>query len=427
MPIAPCLGYWMFTSVYYHIGLVRNPSLSWETYGLLFIYLVVIAVGFLVGIKGSPLASPIETRHPRTQLTMHIYLWASLIGHLLLVADKSSAGVNFSVVRNQTELLRDNFSTTTLTTYSVPLCGLLYPGLVKWFNSLGEKPNLFTASAALVVGNVSFVLVIAIFSGNRAIFLQMVLWLLFLYFHLLPGFSRSAAFLNTKLAALVARTRKAMVVAAIVFTGISVGYFVFISTYRISEEFLASQVGSAELRYNVAGVVNNPRTEMGVVMLSEYMTQQFVYMNTINESAAPVAWDFAPFAFWYLRQIDRLGFSTYDASVERYRGVLRQRGLSDYGWPSLFGHATLSLGWLGGPLVIGALAAALGACVKAYWHTRRESFLLFAFTLYSFFSYSYMAIPSDHYIAIGVIVAAIWWITERLESGQNNAYGLKRR
>jgi hypothetical protein len=217
-----------------------------------------------------------------------------------------------------------------------------------------------------------------------------------------------------------------MVVAAIIIGVISVSYFVFISTYRITEQFLVSQVGTAELRYNLAAVVDNPRTEMGVVMLSEYMTQQFTYMDRINESATPIAWDFAPFAFWHLRQFDRLGFSTFETSVERYRSVLRQRGLSDYGWPSLFGHTTLSLGWAGGPIVIGILAGVLGLCLRRYWSTRRESYLLMAFTLYSFFNYSYMAIPSDHYMGIGVIVAAIWWIFERLEISRLEAYVLRR-
>ncbi len=86
----------------------------------------------------------------------------------------------------------------------------------------------------------------------------------------------------------------------------------------------------------------------------------------------------------------------------------------------MFGHATLYYGWLGGPLLLGILAYAFGSLHKVFLATLSETSLLAVYAFFCFFSYSYMAIPSDHYLAGSVITLAAWKIKDLVLSSNKS-------
>jgi hypothetical protein len=403
--LLPFLSYWTFAFIYYHVGLQMTAPMPFGFYAYLATAFAAIVVGFRLA-KGSSRRRELNRAlavRPVGSIWLKIAVGCAAIGNGLLLIDKMRAGVSASVVIKSTEFLREAYQTSLLTTLAVPFCAATYPAIVLYVAALRRGARIDRFSHLAFGGMILSILLTAVSWGNRAAFLQLIFWTFFAIYYVFKGPLRSPS---------VDRLSRRIKLLLIPFTALTISYFVFISSFRISSDFLSSSASHLVLRYDTLNNVGSERVRGGILMLSSYVTGQFEFSEAIYRSAPVFTGDFTPFYLWYLRQLSRFGGKGFDQAMESSSGRLNQLGLSEYGWPSLFGHSILSFGTVGALQFLFILGASLGYACRKYERTLSTSALLFAFTLYCFLNYSYMAIPNDHNFAIAPIVALFMWIYE---------------
>lgn len=398
--IAPFLAYWLGTFVYYHVGLLVNPPISFTTYAFMAVCIMLFLLTFTVAL-GGPVSKVVPPLTPGAARWGRRFVYVSALGNILLLVDKIRSGITLNIFLQQTEFLRDDFLTTPLTTYSVPLAGLLYPALLYIF--VAAKSEVKIPRLVLVAGAVGFAALLATtaLSGNRGSFLHSIFWLLFFLYFVRPTLSglpiekRRVRFAKTTFAAICA---------------LAVVHIIFISAFRVSEAFLEMNASREELRYTFISKVASPRVEHGIVLLSSYASQQYDFINTILPSANIVGVDFDPFFLWYERQLSRVGLANHMDELSDYALRVSSMGLSEFGWPSLFGHLLLKLGVAGAIGFFISAGLALGWLASQYERTGMMWPLIGVFILYNFINHSYMSIVSDHNISIALIVMFLFRI-----------------
>ncbi len=396
-PVLPFVGYWVLAALYYHFGFVDTQEIPASTHVYVFICTSVLASSYWFTVRNATnRPAPSSKKRPSDEKILVAIIGISAIGNTLLMVDKLRAGVTASVVIQQTEFLRDDYATSTLTTVAVPLAGFLYPAIAGLF--LVARNNTPIPKWVLIPGliNLAALIVTTVLSGNRAHIAHFVLWLTFFVYY--AAQARGG---------IVQWRRKVASVAIIAAAAFALIYTILISSFRVSTDFLQTYTSRESMRYDVTRYIENPRIQYGVVLLSGYVTQQFQYIDAILEKEDKAGIDPLPFTIWFERQLGRIGIGDSEARIRDYVKRANDIGLSEYGWPSMFGHAAIYYGNFGAIMLMSIIGWGLGYFSKKFISEPALWSLSATLLLYSFINYSYMAIPADHNFAMGAIVIAI--------------------
>ena len=396
LPLLPFTAYWALTLLYYHIGFVVTPSLHVQTYLYIALGVFLCILGFRIQTRNERVmvrsSAPFLQRREKWVKGLLVIAFA---GNVLLLLDKIRAGVSLSVVVNETQFLRDDYGTSVLTTAAVPFAGFLYPAVAGFFLFAGSNQKISKTTALLGCATVGALLLTTVLSGNRAHILHFVFWMIFLL-----GFVTWRGLPGDRIAN---RRRIARLMLVIGMLG-ATAYTIFISSFRISTDFLQNYERGELLRYNAIESVSNQRVQGGLVLLSGYATQQYEFVDTIIKNAPFIRFDLSPFVLWHNRQLARIGITDHEETMRAYAIEIGGLGLSEFGWPSVFGHLMIYFGSMGGLIWMFIFGTLLGYFTKSYWRTGRLWALAASFQLYSFLNYSYMAVPADHNFAIGTLI-----------------------
>lgn len=390
VPILPFIGFWVVSFFSYNFGLTVHASISGVGLGLFLFYIAAFVIAYTVPVL-MPLSAKSEKKEvlPGRFMTICL-LYLVLLGHLIILGDKVRSGITLAAITQNAEGLRTEYGTTIWTTVGAALAGFLYPALIcamVTVRRLDKKKRVVWGGLYAVIG--SFLL-IAIVNGNRAAFLQVMLWSLLFATFAAP---------NTPALNYLKSNQKRYCLFGGGFLICTICYFIWVSTYRISESFLQRSAEGMDLRYRLPEMVGGARMENGILMLSVYIDQPIGNFDVLQDASGWIGFDPTPLVAWHRLQLARFGIGTVEAVLSDCGSKLTAVGLEETMWPSMLGHAVIYWGKVGALVFFVLLGLIMGIAVRCYFKNQSLYSLLVVFTCYSFANFTYMAIPADHMIA----------------------------
>jgi hypothetical protein len=403
-PMIFMLVYWMLSYLNFEFGLIRHAPLAPITYLYLASCFLCIVIGFAFGatsIGSQRRHAPVRRWAIRLRKPL-LALWS--LGSLALVIDRVRQGASVSVVITETEFVREELSTSILTTVAAPFAGLCLISLALYFYTILKQIKISLIEHLIVLANMLLLLTNSFLNTNRGSFVHVITWILFLLIFVLGVRLKTLFDLKHFILAKV-------VVALILLAGAI--YIPFISSYRQSEGFLQANYERIERRWEIAHLFPEQRQANGIYLLSSYTTLYFEYIDRVLEAAPLVHFDIRPlFLFWF-RQIDRFGTTLYTSYMIEYINRVESLGLFASEWPTLFGVGPLMFGSMLFPIFLFAGFLAFGRLCKQFVVYERPGTLILCFLLFYYWNNSYQGIPADVLIAVPTALAPIFYWLDR--------------
>lgn len=420
-PVIPFFGYWAFSLLLYHVGLIERPMLKPSTYVYLFASLLSFGVGYGFMIRdtsrGYPVNDSVYDRETFGRWTT-AFLILALAGGILAILDRIVSGAgSFERTLTETSVVRESTQSTTLaTTISVvpgafALVSIAYffeflaSGMrVSWFHRLGGTAVLLSS------------MVISFLSVNRGQFVYVPLYIVFYIIYVKRHTFRSLMRENGLFS-----VRN----IAIAMVAVAASYIVFIAIFRSTDEWntiiVRRSVGAD--RYRLANVIPE-RYSAPLFELEFYATHGLTYTDEWMGYAEPLA--FRPsfllggrlgdqirrFVPWYVEDAVREGNSwSYASGLKGW----------PFEWPSLFGFLLPMFGYCGGPVFMLVLGLVFGKFSREYLLTRNRGALVLVFCLYAAMNMGFVWIGGDFSHNFGYVLGVILYKRDRALALANGA------
>lgn len=389
----PMAVYWTISFSNYHVGFVVYPLLSGLTYFYLLICSLAVLFSYYCGYKqydGPKIAEPEQG------LVLKLTPWVCVLwtaGSWGIVLDRFRSGVSIDIVLTETEVVRDEFATSILTTLCSPFAGLCFVALAMYAYHWAVRgcPKMWTNG--IVAAGLAATLANSFLSTNRGSFLHLGFWMFYLLVFIL-GYRYRDLIMPGRLVVLK--------IVGLVFCVVALTYIMFISTERSSENYLRSFSEGIEPRYNLHGLFADERSEHSFLMLSSYTTGQYAYIERLLPVSDPVSFHPESVLMWYVRQVGRISPDFVNNIYYGYWDRVTSLGLDRTGWPSAVGGGLLDYGWIGLPILILFVFYWFGKMAAKFLYTGCFSALFVTFLLFNYLNNSYMGIPGSETFGVGI-------------------------
>jgi hypothetical protein len=378
-------GYWSFAFIWYHCGLIEQPSLSSKFYTFFISCWVCYGVSCLLGAKTGDRTFKVRLRKRRNTepgLLAAVSLLAA-VGSLMLILDLLNGGATLTKTLTDTNVVRVENKTTLITTIASPLFGLQLYALAAYLYKRLYGYHI-SRMASFCVGFIILSRFLhSYLSANRQIVYFMFCWCLF--------------YLGLRWIIRGVLPRLSTLVFGFILMTIGIGYIVFIAVKRNDESYLIATTKDLPLRYEVPSEIRESPTFAGLLQLDDYPSHVFRAIDRIVQQADYFHFDVSPIVLWSKTSIARIaGSSPIDSTgSSEYYVFMEQCDVSRSLWPSVFGDGAYSFGLVGFPIVLSLIGflygrwcrrlVAMGDFIAFYW----------LFVVYNYFIMGHMMIVGD--------------------------------